>query len=143
MRLLGIDTGEKRIGIAICDPQEIVAVPLCVLERKGRHDTEAIAGLARREAVEQLVVGLPLSLDGGRGPQAERAMRFGERLASACGLAVVFWDERFSTVEADRVMLEAGLSRRRRDARRDATAAAIILQDYIDSNRSRMNSTAP
>lgn len=134
MRLLGVDTGEKRIGLAVCDPLGIVAVPLCVLARRGRGDLEDIAEIARREAVEEIVVGLPLSLNGTTGPQALRALHFGHALREQSGLPVVFWDERFSTVEAERGMLDAGLSRRRRDARRDASAAAVMLQDYLDSH---------
>lgn len=135
MRLLGIDSGERRIGVAVCDPLGIVAMPLTVIELPAKAALRAIAEIAQREGAEQIIVGLPLSLDESEGSQAVRAQRFGRALQAATGLPVVFWDERFSTAEADRLMLEAGLSRRRRDARRDAAAAAIILQDYLDSHR--------
>jgi putative Holliday junction resolvase len=140
MRLLGIDSGERRVGVAICDPLGIVATPLIVVEtgRGGRRAVlAAIAEIARRESAEQLVVGLPLSLNESEGPQAARARSFGTALATATGLPVVFWDERFSSTQADRLLREAGVSRRRRAARQDAAAAAIILQDYLDSHRPR------
>ena len=134
MRLLGVDHGSKRIGLALSDPNGRVAVPMTVIASQGRTDIAQIVALAVREGAEQIVVGLPLSLDGTHGPQAQRTSGFGRRLAAATAIPVVFWDERFSTVEADRRMIEAGLARERRDRLRDAAAAAIMLQDYIDSN---------
>ena len=135
MRVLGVDTGERRTGVAISDPDEIIAVPLSVLTSTREQVIAEIAELTRREQVKRIVVGLPLSLNGERGPQARIALHIGRQIEAATGLPVVFWDERFSTAEADRLMLEAGLNRRRRDARRDAAAAAVILQDYLDSHR--------
>lgn len=142
MRYLGVDPGEKRIGLAISDPDGTIAVPLRVIETSGSQGIANVAAIAQSEAVDAIVVGLPLSLDGSQGPQAKRALRFGRRLATSSGLAVVFWDESFSSVEADRRMIDAGLSRRHRDRRRDAAAAAIMLQDYLDGRRSRLNADA-
>jgi putative pre-16S rRNA nuclease len=143
MRLLGVDHGSKRIGLAVSDPDGRVALPMTVMARTGRSDAIEIVELARREGAERIVVGLPLSSDGSRGPQATVALRFGERLAAAAGdIPVVFWDERFSTAEANRRMIDAGLSRASRDKIRDAAAAAVMLQDYLDSNpETRQGST--
>jgi putative Holliday junction resolvase len=132
MRVLGIDPGEARVGIAVSDPRGIVAVPVGTFARRGDGDAAALADIARQEGVEAIVVGLPLRLDGTAGPQARRARRLGRALAAASGLPVVFWDERFSSREATRLMIEAGTSRRRRQTDQDATAAAIILQEYLD-----------
>jgi putative Holliday junction resolvase len=132
MRLLGIDPGEARVGLAVSDPRGVIAVPVGVYARRGEGDTEALADIARREGAETIVVGLPLRLDGTAGPQARRARRLGRALEAASGLPVVFWDERFSSREATRRMIEAGVSRHRRRTDQDAAAAAIILQEYLD-----------
>lgn len=140
MRVLGVDTGERRTGLAISDPNERIAVPLTLLKARLGGVIAGIVEIAQRETIGRIVVGLPLSLNGGQGPQARYALRVGRAIELASGIPVVYWDERFSTAEADRVMLEAGLTRRRRDVARDATAATIILQDYLDSHRERQSS---
>lgn len=142
MRLLGVDTGERRTGLAISDPNERIAVPLTVLTAPRTAMIAGIVEIARREAIERIVVGLPLSLNGEQGPQARYALRIGHAIEQASGIPVVYWDERFSSAEADRLMLEAGLTRRRRDAVRDAAAASIILQDYLDSHLARQGDLA-
>lgn len=136
-RILGLDVGERRIGVAISAPEGRLAVPLRVLERRGEAaDAQAIADLARAEGAEALVVGYPLSLDGSAGPQARRVEAFARLLASASGLPLELWDERLSSVQAERP--PAGPARRRaRGSRRrrppaDDLAAAIILQSYLD-----------
>jgi putative holliday junction resolvase len=131
MRILGVDPGEKRIGIAISDPGGRIAVPVKVYER-GRETARELGALAQREEAQLIVVGLALRLDGTAGTQAERARRFGRELQAASGIPVVFWDERFSTHEAGRLLLDSGGSRRRRKAALDAAAATVILQDYLD-----------
>jgi putative Holliday junction resolvase len=152
-RVLALDVGERRIGLAISDPDGRVAVPLETLERRGEDiDLRALAELVDREGVMAVVVGLPLSLDGAVGPQAKRTQQFARRLAEAVSCPLEMWDERLSTVAADRSLLAGGLSvkrgrgrlrpgeRRRRPPRgqgaQDALAAAFILQSYLDS-RSR------
>jgi putative pre-16S rRNA nuclease len=135
MRVLGIDPGERRIGIAISDPGGKIAVPVSVYQRNGNAAVNELSALARREEAELIVVGLAISLDGHRGPQAERAERFGLALERTSGIPVVFWDERFSTYEAGRLLIEAGTSRRHRKHNIDAAAAAVILQDYLDSQQ--------
>jgi putative holliday junction resolvase len=132
MRVLALDPGERRVGIAVSDPRGVIAVPHSVFARQGKADAADLAALAQREGAEIIVVGLPLSLDGSSGPQAKLAERFGRAVQAASGLPIVFWDERFSSREASRRAVEAGMSRRRRRAPQDAAAAAIILQDYLD-----------
>jgi putative pre-16S rRNA nuclease len=131
---LGIDPGERRVGLAVSDPKGVVAVPAGVYVRRGSDDGLELADLARREGAELIVVGLPISLDGSLGPQARRARRLGNAIQSASGLPVIFWDERFSSREATRLMVESHTSRRRRKSDLDATAAAVILQDYLDAH---------
>jgi putative Holliday junction resolvase len=132
VRILGIDPGERRIGIAVSDPEGRLAVPVAVYARHGKGAAADIAATARRELAELIVVGLALNMDGSRGLQAERAERFGRALHTASRIPVVFWDERLSTREAARLMLESGASRRRRKADLDAASATVILQDYLD-----------
>jgi len=136
MRILSLDVGERRIGVAICDPQERLALPLTLLERRNEEATlAAIADLVVSRGAEAIVVGLPLSLDGSQGPQAQRVMAFVEALAQRVAVPVATWDERLSTVEAERLLREAGHRRRALKGRRDAAAAAIILQSYLDRRR--------
>ena len=147
MRALGIDFGERRIGLAISDPEGRLAVPLATLERRSDRAAMAeIAEIARREGVERLVVGEPVGLDGRRGPAAERARTFAERLAERTGLPLTLVDEALTTVEAAARLREAGGSsqgtRGRRGRRQagpkgaiDAVAAQILLQEALDGSR--------
>ena len=133
MRSLGIDFGEKRIGLAISDPGGRLAVPLTTLERRNdRSALRQIAEIARREGVERLVLGEPVDLYGNRGPVAERVRRFGERLAELTGLPVEWIDETLTSVEAARRLSQAGVDVRREPGRIDAMAAQILLQDALD-----------
>jgi putative Holliday junction resolvase len=151
-RVLALDVGERRIGLAISDPDGRVAVPLETLERRDEDaDLRALASLVEREDVQVVVVGLPLSMDGSVGPQAERTQEFARRLAEAIAWPVEMWDERLSTVAAQRALAPqdpAGRRRRhpqraseqrraleRRQGARDALAATLILQAYLDSRR--------
>jgi putative Holliday junction resolvase len=135
MRILSLDVGEVRIGVAVCEREERLAVPLEVIERQEEEtDLRSILAVARREEAEILVVGLPLSLDGSRGPQARRVEAFARRLAAYTSMPVEMWDERLSTAEAKRY--QPGRRRsRRRPAASDAVAAAIILQSFLDARR--------
>lgn len=135
MRSLGLDVGDRRIGVAISDPEGRLAVPLRVIERQGARDAALIAELAEQEEVERIVVGLPVSLDGRLGAQARAAQAFAESLRPLTTAEVILYDERLSSVEADRRLRAAGLRRRAARTARDATAAAIILQAYLDSRR--------
>lgn len=133
MRFLGIDFGEKRIGLAISDPAGRVAVPLTTLERRNdRSALRQIAEIAREEGVERLVLGEPVGLDGERGPNAERVRRFGERLAELTGLPLELVGEALTTVEAHERLREAGKDPRKEKSRIDALAAQILLQEALD-----------
>jgi len=140
-RLLGLDVGDRRIGVAISDPEQRLAVSRPTLERDvhGR-EIEVIAGIVREDEVAAVVVGLPLSLSGERGAQAEKVSAFATDLERRLLLPLFLWDERLSTQEAERVM-RGDTRPGRRDRRRrapadtDAVAATIILQAFLDSLR--------
>ncbi|MGE5234095.1 MAG: Holliday junction resolvase RuvX [Acidobacteriota bacterium] len=133
MRALGVDFGERRIGLAISDEDGRVAVPLTAVAR--RSDPQAIAeiaALARRESVGRLVVGEPRGRDGSRGPAAARAARFAARLAAACGLPYELVDETLTSSEAAARLRAAGIDPRRDPGRLDVVAAQILLQETLD-----------
>jgi putative Holliday junction resolvase len=132
MRTLGLDVGERRIGVAISDPDGRLALPLRTHERRG-DDVGALIDLATREEARRIVVGLPLSLDGSHGQQAAVAEAFAERLRTRGEIEVVLWDERLSSREADHHLRASGVRGKAAKANRDAVAAAIILQSYLDS----------
>ncbi len=135
MRSLGIDFGERRIGLAISDPEGRLAVPLTTLERRNdRSAVRAIEEIARREGVGRLVLGEPVGLDGQRGEAAERVRRFGDRLAGITGLPVRLVNESLTTVEAQERLRAAGIDPRREPERIDAVAAQILLQEALDSD---------
>ncbi len=137
MRVLGLDVGDRRIGVAISDPNGQIAVPLRTLLRTSLEDViGTIAGLVAKEEVSSIVVGLPLRMDGTTGPQAESVQEFVRALLPAVKVPVTLWDERLSTVEAEQ-RLRHGRSSRRRKVEQDALAAAIILQGYLDSRPDR------
>jgi len=134
--VLGIDAGERRVGVAISDPTRLLASPVVVLDRrKGLAPVlDALAALARREEVAQIVVGLPLNADGSEGAQARKARDFARVAERIVGVPTVMWDERLSTREAESIARAQGknLKRLRQRGELDAIAAAAILQDYLD-----------
>ncbi|HZU07774.1 MAG TPA: Holliday junction resolvase RuvX [Chloroflexota bacterium] len=133
-RTLCLDVGERRIGVALSDPEGRLASPLGVIVRRNAsRDFEQVAQLVQQHGVERVVVGLPRTLAGELGPQARRVQRWAERLRAHLPVPLVYWDERYSTIEAARRLAASG-SRRRRTAL-DAAAAAVILQDYLDTAR--------
>ena len=133
MRSLGIDFGEKRIGLAISDPGGRFALPLATLERRNdRSALRQIAEIAREQGVGQLVLGEPVGLDGQRGANADRVRRFGSRLAELTGLPLELVNEALTTVEAHERLREAGVDPRKEPARIDALAAQILLQEALD-----------
>lgn len=137
MRSLGIDFGEKRIGLAISDPDGRLAVPLTTLERRNdRSALRQIAEIARREGIERLFLGEPVDLEGRRGPNAERTRRFGERLAAMTGLPLALIGETLTSVEAAARLRAAGTLERREPGRIDAMAAQILLQEALDRGTS-------
>ena len=136
MRCLGIDVGTARIGVALSDELGVTAGPLLTLEIEGSlAETAArIADLCTEHDVGTVVVGLPLSLEGrDRGQSASRARKLGERVAAAAPVEVVYRDERFTTAEAERVLVTAGLRRSKRRQVVDKVAASLILQSYLDA----------
>ena len=136
MRSLGIDFGEKRIGLAISDPEGRQAVPLATLERRtDRVAVHQIADIARREGVERLVLGEPVGVDGRRGPEAERARRFGAKLAALTGLPLEMVGETLTTVAATERLRAAGVDPRRAPERIDAVAAQILLEEALGRER--------
>lgn len=137
-RMLGLDIGTKRIGIALSDPTQTIASPHQVLESVGREgDVLAIAKLGESEEVEGYVVGLPLRLDGLRGGMAAQVEELAQRLADVTQKPVHLFDERWTTAIAERSLREGSLSRQARKERRDAVAAAIILQSWLDQSKPR------
>lgn len=133
VRILALDVGEKRIGLAVSDPLGITAQGLEVLTRKDRAaDLNRLLEVARQWRVQRVVVGLPRHLDGRLGQAAPEILALVETLKEALGVEVVTWEERLTTVEAERVLLQADLSRRRRRQVVDQLAAVLILQNYLD-----------
>nr|HID12730.1 Holliday junction resolvase RuvX [Anaerolineae bacterium] len=139
MRILGLDVGERRVGIAVSDPTGTVARPLQTLARGSREeDFAVIAALVAEHDVRLIVVGRPLSLDGAEGPQARRVTRYAEALAASLPVQVISWDERFTTVTAEEILRRSRKKKRRARTKGevDAIAAAVILQSYLDSQNS-------
>jgi putative Holliday junction resolvase len=134
-RLLGLDFGTKRIGIAVSNEEQTIASPLEGHTRRSeRHDAEQIARLAREFQAVGLVVGLPVHMSGDEGEQARRARAFGEWIARETGLPLRFWDERYTSSIAEMHLLSADLSKKKRQARIDKLAAQIMLQAYLDAD---------
>lgn len=145
MRCLGLDLGSKRIGVALCDPEERVATPLTVVERsKSRSNDHAnIARLVEEYEVEAVVVGLPLNMSGKVTAAAQSAKEETEQLRAALGIPVHLYDERLTTVTANRSLMEMEM---KADARRrvvDKVAAAVMLQAYLDHRRNERRMEAP
>lgn len=136
MRVLGLDIGEKRIGVAVSDPTGTVATPLVVLDAKrALGDGRDLVRLAEEYEAELAVIGLPLSMDGTEGPQAAAVRAAGTRLARFLRLPVEYYDERLSSAEAKRSMTAAGVSDRDKRGSIDMVAAALFLQSYLDAHR--------
>ena len=133
MKFLGLDIGDRRVGVAFGDSELRLATPVDVFTRASiAEDAETIGKFAREYDVERLIVGLPRNMDGTTGAQAEAVTRYAGQVAHTLNLPIIFWDERLTTVEATRRTQETG--GRGKKARRglDAIAAAVILQDYLD-----------
>lgn|SRR5690606_14111583 len=135
-RVLGVDYGERRIGLAISDPSATIAQPLpTLLRRRGkRPPVAAVAEIARDNDASEIVIGLPLTAEGEESEWTREVREFGEKLAERTGLPVSFLDERFTSARAERVIRSLGLPKRRREekARVDALAAVLILQAFLD-----------
>ncbi len=137
--LLGVDFGLKRIGLAVCDGLQILATPLPVVTTNSmRVSIDKVAAVARERGVCGIVVGLPLNLDGTESVQSGRARAFARNLAKVTGLEVELYDERLTTVEADELLTEAGVTSAAQRAKLiDSMAAKVILQSYIDNNKQK------
>jgi putative Holliday junction resolvase len=136
-RVLGIDLGSRRIGLAVSDGLGLTAQPRATLARHGgRRDITAIAAAVKDNDAERIVLGLPLDPEGGEGDAARRARDFAAKLGAALHLPVELIDESFSTVEAEAVLLAADVSRERRKQVVDKMAAAVILQRWLDQRNS-------
>lgn len=133
-RVLGLDVGDQRIGVALSDPLGVTAQRLTVIERRElARDLGAVVTLATQQRAEAVVVGLPLTMQGKRGEQADRVMAFVEALREKLFCPVHLVDERLTTVQGERALLETDTSRRKRRRLIDQIAAQLILQSYLDA----------
>ncbi|OFW79040.1 MAG: Holliday junction DNA helicase RuvA [Alicyclobacillus sp. RIFOXYA1_FULL_53_8] len=134
MRILSVDYGLARIGLALSDPTGFLAQGLSVLKRKSDEIAVGqIADLVREREVDRVVVGLPLNMNGSTGERALQCQAFAELLRNQVGVEVVMYDERLTTVAAERILIEADMRRKNRKQVIDAVAATILLQSYLDS----------
>lgn len=131
MRKIGLDVGDKRIGVAISDELGLTAQGINTINRKG--SIEALKKIMEEYEVDSIIVGIPKMLNGTIGVQGEKVMEYANELKAAILLPVILWDERLSTLAAERVLLEANLGRKKRKSLRDKVSAIVILQNYLDS----------
>lgn len=138
VRILGLDIGDKRIGAAVSDELGFTAQGLETITRRDPDtDLKRIAQIAVEWNIGEIVIGLPFNMDGSEGPQAESVRAFGARIGAQVNLPVTEWDERLTTVAAERVLLEADMSRAKRRKVIDKVAAVLILQGYLDRRAPR------
>ena len=136
MRIMGLDVGDARIGVALSDPLRLTAQRLTVLERTNlSQDVEAVRRLIEQHGVETMVVGLPLTMRGERGPQAQKVASFSDVLRQRLAIRIEFIDERLTTVQGSRALQATGTRGRKRKAVIDQVAAQLILQQYLDMTR--------
>ncbi|MCK8828426.1 Holliday junction resolvase RuvX [Natroniella acetigena] len=134
MRIMGLDLGDKKTGVAVSDSLGWTAQGKSVIEAKSvAEKLDYICSLIEQYNIEEVIVGLPKNMDGSLGPRAEKVLDVVERLEERIDLPVKTWDERLSTVAAERTLLEADLSRKKRKDVIDKMAAVVILQNYLDS----------
>jgi putative pre-16S rRNA nuclease len=133
-RVIGLDFGTRRVGAAVSDPRRMIATPLEVYERRDpAQDARHYQTLVREHEVDRIVIGLPLHTGGREGTSASLARTWGDWLAGVTGLAVIYYDERYTTFEAEESLIAAGLKRSRRKGLRDMLAARVLLQNYLDA----------
>lgn len=139
MRIMGLDYGSKTVGVAVSDPLFITAQGVEIIRRKEenklRQTLARIEELIVEKEVEKIVLGLPKNMNDTDGPRVAATMEFKEKIERRTGLEVVMWDERLTTVEADNIMIEAGIRRENRKDYVDMIAAQLILQSYLDNNK--------
>jgi putative holliday junction resolvase len=137
-RILALDVGSRRIGVAVTDPLGITAQGLDTIQRQNkRRDLEALAQLLAKYEVREIVVGLPLRLSGAEGTQSEKMRRFADDLHAHFGVIVHLWDERWTSTEANRLLREADLSIKKRGQAVDRMAAILILQSWMEAHPDR------
>ena len=136
MRIMGVDIGTKRIGLAMSDPMAIIATGIGVIDATGElnADAESVAHVAHTHGAGLVVVGLPIMLSGEEGQAADQVRSFAVQLAQTANMPIELWDERLTTSQAEKVMISADASRDERKARIDKVAAALILQSYLDAH---------
>jgi len=138
VRVLAIDPGTVRLGLALSDPSGTIAQPLSVLSRRSEaEDLDALKDLVARHDVGQIVIGLPRLMDGRLESAALQAQGFGAKVQQATGRPVAYWDERLTTVAAERYLIDQGKRRRKRRQEVDRMAATLLLQGYLDYQRGR------
>lgn len=138
MRVLGIDYGDRNIGVAVSDAFRWTAQGLEVItKRRDEGEMERIAQLAEQHEVSEIIVGLPKNMNGTIGPRGELSIAFANQLSEKLGIPVHLWDERLTTVAAEKLLIDADVSRKKRKAVIDKMAATIILQNYLDFNMKR------
>lgn len=135
-RILAVDLGSRRIGLALSDPLGLIAQPLPTIPAEGwERDVDNVARIAAQHEATAIVVGLPLRMNGDAGPEARRAERFAEALRAKIPLPVHTWDERLTTVASEKSLISAGHRRKKRRALIDSAASLLILQSFLDSRR--------
>lgn len=133
MRILGLDLGQRTIGVAVCDPLGFTAQGLTTIRRTNKEkDIQELKKICDEYGVQSIVIGLPKNMNGTIGPSGEIAMDFGKLIEEKLEIEIKFWDERLTTVAANRAMLEADLSRNKRKKIVDKVASTYILQGYLD-----------
>jgi len=140
MRILGLDVGDKKIGISMCDPDEILASPLTTLNRD--DDSRVISDIleiVNKNGVGLIVIGLPYSLSGEKNIQALKTNEFADKLKESAGIEIVFQDERLSTRAAQQMMISSGMKKEKRKEMIDSAAAAVLLQGFIDARKLQGN----
>ena len=140
MRILGIDYGTKRIGLAVSDPLGITSQGLQTLEHKGEKNVlEGLKKVCQEYGVDEIVIGFPVNMDGSQGPKAKEVTELVPKIEAATGKPVKTWDERLTSRQVGRLMIEEGLSRRKQKSHSDQLSAILILQGYLDSRRTQFN----
>ena len=136
MRILAVDLGEKRVGLAVSDPLGYTAQGVPTLQVHGKKDLlKGLAVICKEYGVEEIILGLPVNMDGSHGPKAKQAMELAPELEAELHVRVRTWDERLTSREAGRLMIKEGLSRHKQRMNSDRLAATLILQNYLESKR--------
>ena len=137
-RIMGLDVGDKTIGVAVSDLMGLTAQGIKTIRRESfKKDLEELKKIMEEKAVSKIVMGLPKNMNGTMGPQSEKVIKFSEKVKAEIDIEVDFWDERLTTVAAERSLIEADVSRKKRKTVIDMLAAVLILQGYLDMNRNR------